>query len=105
MSMFVARFAVFVRRARVLPSPCRATFVICCSGGFTGTLLFQLVVHWTGFTKYNIITSTLHSDNRRYILYTGMYITLIVGSQGNKVLHVMCKVDRTTAYTSAVSIE
>jgi hypothetical protein len=25
MGMFGARFAVFVRRARVLPSPCRAT--------------------------------------------------------------------------------
>ena len=46
--MFGARFAVFVRQAHVLPSPCPATrnlsFLRCFTG--TVTLLFQLVVHW-----------------------------------------------------------
>jgi hypothetical protein len=32
MGMFGARFAVFVRRARVLPSPCHATRNFCSSG-------------------------------------------------------------------------
>ena len=46
MGMFGARFAVFVRRARVLPNPCPATRNLCVLEVFTGavTLLFQLVV-------------------------------------------------------------
>jgi hypothetical protein len=46
MSMFGARFAVFVRRARVLPGPCHATRNLCVLECFTGavTLLFQVVV-------------------------------------------------------------
>ena len=48
-SMFGARFAVFVRRARVLPSPCPATRNLSFFTG-TDTLLFQLVVSlgWYG---------------------------------------------------------
>ena len=51
MGMIGARFAVFVRRARVLPGPCYATrnlsFLIFT---VTVTLLFQLVVSldWYG---------------------------------------------------------
>ena len=52
MGMFGARFAVFVRRARVLPGPCPATRNLCVIEVFTGTvtLLFQLVVSldWYG---------------------------------------------------------
>ena len=46
LSMFGARFAVFVRRARVLPTPCHATRNLSFLEVFTGavTLLFQLVV-------------------------------------------------------------
>ena len=46
MGMFGARFAVFVRRARVLPTPCPATRNLLVLEVFTGavTLLFQLVV-------------------------------------------------------------
>ena len=44
--MFGARFAVFVRRARVLPTPCHGTHNLLVLEVFTGTvtLLFQLVV-------------------------------------------------------------
>ena len=53
--MFGARFAVFVRRARVLPSPCPATRNLCVIEVFTGTvtLLFQLVVslNWYGLVR------------------------------------------------------
>ena len=46
MGMHGARFAVFVRRARVLPTPCHATRNLLVLEVFTGavTLLFQLVV-------------------------------------------------------------
>ena len=51
-SMFGARFAVFVRRVRVLPTPCPATRNLLVLEVFTGavTLLFQLVVSlgWYG---------------------------------------------------------
>ena len=44
--MFGARFAVFVRRARVLPSPSQATRNLSFLEVFTGavTLMFQVVV-------------------------------------------------------------
>ena len=52
MGMFDARFAVFVRRARVLPGPRHATRNLSFLEVFTGTvtLLFQLVVSlgWYG---------------------------------------------------------
>ena len=50
--MFVARFAVFARRARVLPIPSQATRNLSFLEVFSGavTLLFQLVVSldWDG---------------------------------------------------------
>ena len=51
-SIFGARFAVFVRRARVLPTPCPATRNLCVLEVFTGavTLLLQLVI-FTGMAR------------------------------------------------------
>ena len=50
--MFGARFAVFVRRARVLPSPSQATRNLSFLEVFSGAiaLLFELVVsvYWYG---------------------------------------------------------
>ena len=50
--MFGDKFAVFARRARVLPSPSQATRNLWFHGGFSGavTLLFQVVValDWYG---------------------------------------------------------
>ena len=53
--MFGARFAVFARRARVLPSPCQATRNLSFLEGFTGavTLLFQ-VVCFTGLVRVGL---------------------------------------------------
>jgi hypothetical protein len=51
MGMFGARFAVFVRRVRVLPSPCRATRNLWLSRLFvTVTLWLQLVI-FTGMAR------------------------------------------------------
>ena len=53
--MFGARFAVFVRRARVLPSPCPPTRNLSFLEVFTGavTLLFQLVI-FTGLVRVGV---------------------------------------------------
>ena len=55
MSMFGARFAVFVRRARVLLTPCHATRNLCVLevSPAPSTLLFQLVVSldWYGLVR------------------------------------------------------
>jgi hypothetical protein len=51
MGVFGARFAVFVRRVRMLPSPCHATRNLSFFRFHRHrhvTLLFQLVVHWEG---------------------------------------------------------
>ena len=53
--MFGARFAVFVRRARVLPGPCHATRNLCVLevSPVTVTLLFQLVI-FTGMVRVGV---------------------------------------------------
>ena len=51
MDMFGARFAVFVRRARVLPGPCPATRNLCVLEVFT--LLLQLVI-FTGMVRVGV---------------------------------------------------
>ena len=63
MSMFGARFAVFVRRARVLHGPCPATRNLCVLEVFTGTvtLLFQLVI-FTGMVRVGM--KIPHDGNR-----------------------------------------
>ena len=50
MSMFGARFAVFVRRARVLPSPCPATRNLCVLevSPAPSPCCFNSLIHWAG---------------------------------------------------------
>ena len=83
MSMFGARFAVFVRRARVLPSPCPATrnlsFLRCFTG--TVTLLFQLVVQWDGtgwFEFYIQNIYCLHTCTISYLTTNYSYVRTTV---------------------------
>ena len=61
MSMFGARFAVFVRRARVLPSPSQATRNL----SFTSVspapsrCCFNSLFHWTGTGRFEIPTKLI----------------------------------------------
>ena len=72
MGMFGARFAVFVRRMRVLPTPCPATrnlsFLRCFTG--TVTLLFQLVI-FTGIVRVGV---KIPQDENRANVYSNVAV-------------------------------
>ena len=86
MSMFGTRFAVFVRRVRVLPGPCPATRNLLVLEVFTGTvtLLLQLVI-FTGLVRVGVKIPQDGNRTNRYghvvVVHEHVWRTLCSGRE------------------------
>jgi hypothetical protein len=60
MGMFGARFAVFVRRARVLPTPCHATRSFCSEMLCLYSLFVCMYVYYLLPTTYYLLPTTYY---------------------------------------------